>query len=244
MIQTHRLRALLLVALSFAISSFAGCSSDSDDQPAGRLRILVTNDDGVTEPGIDAVARALAADSKNEVVVCAPNENRSGVGDMTGPSDRCGDGETTEETTTESGYPAVAIDGCPADAVNYAVDNLYAANAPPHVVISGLNDTPSQGLAAGGTPDFDAGAKAVLDWLAEHRNALLAGTVPTDEVDNLNIPTCEAGSSIRGFVEVPMAEDMAGFFNTQNCESTLQDPKDDVEGLNNGFITLSPVPAD
>jgi 5'-nucleotidase len=237
--------------------------------------ILVTNDDGVTEPGIDAVARALAADSKNEVVVCAPNENRSGVGDMTGPSDRCGDGETTEETTTESGYPAVAIDGCPADAVNYAVDNLYAANAPPHVVISGLNDTQnvsepvattlsgtvgaaktaardhdipalasSQGLAAGGTPDFDAGAKAVLDWLAEHRNALLAGTVPTDEVDNLNIPTCEAGSSIRGFVEVPMAEDMAGFFNTQNCESTLQDPKDDVEGLNNGFITLSPVPAD
>jgi 5'/3'-nucleotidase SurE len=275
MAQTNRFQVVLLLALGFAMSSLAGCSSDSNDQPAGPLRILVTNDDGVAEPGIDAVAVALAADSNNEVVVCAPDGNRSGSGDMTGPSELCGDGETTEETTTESGYPAVAIDGCPADAVNYAVDNLYPADAPPHVVISGLNDTQnvseaivtaasgtvgaaktaardhgipalasSQGLAAaGGTPDFDSGAEAVLDWLAKHRDGLLAGTVPTDEVDNLNIPTCETGSSIRGTVEVSMSESSTGFLDLQDCESTLQEPEDDVEGLNNGFTTLSAVPA-
>jgi 5'/3'-nucleotidase SurE len=262
MAQTNRFQVVLLLALGFAMSSLAGCSSDSNDQPAGPLRILVTNDDGVAEPGIDAVAVALAADSNNEVVVCAPDGNRSGSGDMTGPSERCGDGETTEETTTE-------------DAVNYAVDNLYPADAPPHVVISGLNDTQnvseaivtaasgtvgaaktaardhgipalasSQGLAAaGGTPDFDSGAEAVLDWLAKHRDGLLAGTVPTDEVDNLNIPTCETGSSIRGTVEVPMSESTTGFLDLQDCESTLPEPKDDVEGLNNGFTTLSAVPA-
>jgi 5'-nucleotidase len=114
----------------------AGCGSDGTGYTP--LRVLVTNDDGFAAEGIDAIVQALVSDSRNEVTVCAPSGNRSGSADMTGPSQRCGDLEVTAETTL-GGYPATAVNGCPADAVNYALMALYAPNAPPHVVISGIN---------------------------------------------------------------------------------------------------------
>ncbi len=128
--------AAIAAALSLGL---AGCGDDDDDGAVQRLRILVTNDDGVAAEGIDAVVEALLADPDNEVVVSAPSGNRSGSGDMTGPSARCGD-LSVDATTTLSGYAATAIDGCPADCVNYALSELYAAGAPPHVVISGINE--------------------------------------------------------------------------------------------------------
>ena len=47
-------------------------------------------------------------------------------------------------TTTASGYPATGVDGFPADSVIYALENLYP-DAPPHVVLSGINDTQNVG---------------------------------------------------------------------------------------------------
>ena len=135
MIRTDRLGTTLL--LGIVLSSLAGCGSDS-------LRILVTNDDGVAAEGIDAIVEALSADSNNDVTVCAPATNKSGSSDKTIEDDPglCGTGNATQATTA-SGYPAIAIDGCPADSVNYALDpanRLYAADSPPHVVISGINE--------------------------------------------------------------------------------------------------------
>ena len=249
------------------------------------LRILVTNDDGVGAPGINAIIEALVADPNNQVVVSAPAENSSGSGDWTvndpsPPAPPCatGTGEATPASTL-SGYDqdVWAVDGCPADAVNYALDpanGLYAADSLPHVVISGINQgqnvsepiatevsgtvgaaktaardhgipalASSQGRPAPDAEyDYPSGVQAVLAWLAAHRGALAAGTVTTEEVDNLNIPSCETGS-IRGLVEVPMAESSAGAITAQDCESTLEDPENDVEALNNGYTTLGPVPA-
>jgi 5'-nucleotidase len=102
------------------------------------LRILVTNDDGVGAEGIDAIVEALTADPNNDVTVCAPDGQRSGSGDRTD----CGT-LNASDTTTQGGYPATAVDGCPADAVNYALDpanGLYAVDSLPHVVISGINE--------------------------------------------------------------------------------------------------------
>src|SRR6266849_3180394 len=131
---------VLLLAGLLALAPL-GCGSDgssgnsSGDAP---LRILVTNDDGVAADGIDAIVKALIADPRNEVIVCAPNGNRSGSGDATGPSARCGDLAVTA-ATTQSGYAATAINGCPADAVNYALAALYPQGRRPHVVIAGIN---------------------------------------------------------------------------------------------------------
>jgi len=257
--------------MGFSIASLAGCS-ESSQEPAVPLRILVTNDDGVDAVGIDVLVEALIANPDNQVTVCAPDRQRSGSGDMTD----CGPGNAAE-TTTLSDYPATEVDGCPADAVNYALDpanGLYAADSLPHVVISGINEgqnvseaiatslsgtvgaaktaardhgipalASSQGRPApDGEYDYPSGAQAVLTWLAEQRGTLAAGTVTTEEVDNLNIPSCETGS-IRDLVEVPMAESSAGALDSQDCESILEDPENDVEALNNGYTTLGPVPA-
>jgi 5'-nucleotidase len=90
--------------------------------------------------------------------------------------------------------------------------------------------------------DFDSGAAAALEWLAEHRTALAAGNVATATVDSLNTPTCTAGE-IRGLREVPLASDSTDSFKPQDCESTLETPQNDAEAFINGFNALSPVPA-
>jgi len=247
-----------------------GCGND-DDSGSRRLRILVTNDDGVAAEGIDAVVEALVADPDNDVVVSAPDGNRSGSGDMMGPSQRCGDLAVTS-SSTKSGYPATAINGCPADAVIYALDALYPAGELPDVVIAGINQGQNVSLliagsisgtvgaartaARAGVPalassqgapqpgaefDYPAGAAAVMSWLEEHREALMAGVVSHSSVDNLNIPSCSSGA-IRGTVVVPLAPETDGALSAQNCESSLIEPRDDVEALNNGFITLTAIP--
>ena len=55
------------------------------------MRILVTNDDGVSAPGLAALTRALVAwtgraggDPAHEVVVMAPSSNYSGAGAAVG----------------------------------------------------------------------------------------------------------------------------------------------------------------
>jgi 5'-nucleotidase len=232
----------------------------------------VTNDDGYGAAGIDAIVAALAADSSNDVIVSAPSGNRSGSGDSTGPSERCGD-LTVASATTQSGYPATSVNGCPADSVNYALTNLYSGGVGPHVVISGINEgqnisnpvatrlsgtvgaartaarqgipalAASQGIPHEGMPyDYPSGVAAVVDWLEEHRDGLLAGTMVAG-VDNVNIPSCVAGSTIRGtLTDVPLAATGVGVLDTQDCTSTLENPANDVEAFRNGYITFSNVP--
>lgn len=264
------MRAWATCVVACGLLAAGGCG---DDATRGEtLRILVTNDDGVAAEGIDVLVEALASDPANEVVVCAPDGNRSGSGDMTGPSERCGN-LSVFSTTTRSGYPSTAIDGCPADAVNYALDSLYPDGAGPDVVIAGINEgqnisavisslsgtvgaaktaarrgvpalASSQGLTGTDVhPDYPAGAEAVLSWLGQRRSALAAGTASTT-ADSVNIPTCTAGS-IRGTLTgLPLATSAEGALDPQNCESTLEDPSDDVQAFVNGFTTVTTVPLD
>ncbi len=261
-----------IVALSLTLP-IVGCGDDDDDggQGARRLRILVTNDDGVASEGIDELVEALRADADNDVVVCAPDGNRSATGDQTGPSDRCGD-LTVSSATTASGYESTAINGCPADAVNYAFAELYAPGELPDVVLSGINQGQnvseavatqasgtvgaaktaarqgvpalalSQGLAPAGVElDYPAAADAALEWLAERRADLLAGVYPIG-VDSINVPSCEAGA-IRGtLADLDLAQSTDGALSFQDCTSTLEDPSTDVEALNNGFIAQTEIP--
>lgn len=254
------------------LAPIGGCGGDGPGE--GVLRILVTNDDGAMAEGIDAVVEALLADPNNIVVVCAPDRNLSGSGDQTGPSDFCGD-LTVSDSATLSGRPATAINGCPADAVNYALDNLYDEDQRPHIVVSGSNEgqnvgdlvarqlsgtvgaartaarrgipalAVSQGRAAEGAAyDYAVGVDAAVQWLVENRRRLQERAEVPSDVDSINAPSCSAGA-VRGTLDgLPLAEDPAGFFDLQDCTSTLTDPRDDIEALNNGFITITRVPLD
>lgn len=266
---------LLALVVSMALVGSA-CSSGSDDSSetsgteevtsttvasADTVEILVTNDDGVGAEGIDALVEALQGVDGVTVTVVAPAENQSGT------SDKTTDGEVaSSETTTASGYPAVAVEGFPADSVNVALNDL---GVDADLVISGINDGQNNGplvdlsgtvgaartaarqgvpaLAASqqsveepGVPDFETGVTFVLDWLDEHIDLIAAGELAA-EVESLNIPTCETGT-VRGLAEVPTATDTGAHnLGETNCESTLEDPADDVEAFVNGFASLSPV---
>lgn len=277
MIRTNRFQVVLLLALGLTIG-LLGCESESGGSNGGVLRILVTNDDGIEAPGIDAVVEALRVDPNNELVIAAPDGNRSGSGDDTIETnpDRCGTGEAMPSSTA-SGYDEAtwAVDGCPADCVIYAFENLYP-DAPPHVVLSGINDSQNVGnvgvagalsqisgtvgaaktaacadvpaLASsqgeGDTIDFDAGVVEVLDWLQENRAALLAGEAPVENITSINIPSCNTGA-IRGRVDVPLATenpDNYPLLGTQDCESTLENPQNDLEAFFNGYVAVTLVP--
>lgn len=223
------------------------------------LTILVTNDDGVDAEGIDALATALADQPGVEVVVVAPAEDQSGSADTTtaGTLPRA-------EAETRSGIPAVAVSGEPADSVVVALDEL---GIEPDLVVSGINEgqnigplsqlsgtvgaakvaarkgvpavAVSQGLAD--APDYPTAVEAILAWFSEHRDEVAAGTLGTDEITSINVPTCPVGT-VRGTVEVPTAATDGGRNLLEvDCTSTEQDPADDVVAFTTGWIAVSPV---
>jgi 5'-nucleotidase len=225
------------------------------------LRILVSNDDGVSAPGIDALVQALAAEPATEVDVVAPAANQSGSGGKTSPGPL-----TATTTTTASGHPATAVDGFPADSVVYGLHTVLTS--PPDLVMTGVNagqnigpfidvsgtvgaaraaaqeGIPAVAISAGFPEPFDfaGGVKAAIDWLHEHRSALLASHGSPTTVTNINTPTCATGS-VRGQVEV--APDPAAPTNDAiapaDCTSTQPAATTDVAAFHNGFVTISEV---
>ena len=233
-------------------------ASTTTSAPPEDFVILLTNDDGIGAPGIDVLAQMLKGLSGVELVISAPAENQSGTGDKTT------DGEVVAEASaTVSGIEGAAVKGFPADSVVHALDE----GVEPTVVISGINSgqnigplaslsgtvgaaktaaragypalAVSQGINA--TPDFPAAAQLVVDWLAENRQALADGTFPVT-VSNLNVPTCMPTTDLKDLVETPLATDAEGrdMLNS-NCQSTLTNPKDDVDAFINGYPVIAMV---
>jgi 5'-nucleotidase len=88
--------------------------------------------------------------------------------------------------------------------------------------------------------DYESGVEAVLTWLEEHRDDLVAGSVT-----KIDIPTCPTGS-LRGTEEVPLwvEGDEALDPFAVDCASTLEDPADDVTAFVNGFVAITVMPVD
>jgi 5'/3'-nucleotidase SurE len=244
----------IALILSGLVSSAVGA------QPRPTLRILVTNDDGVNAPGIDALVEALRKLPNVAVTVAAPADNQTGAGDRANPDPAS---ITATPTTTASGYTATAVNGSPADSVLWGLRG--GVKTRPDVVVSGINAGENIGttIPVSGTvgaartaarngvralavsqgnpkaPDYGAGARQAVAWVKQHRKELLAArAAPARDlvgVDNLNIPTCTSGS-VRGVVVVPIS---SAPNQPVDCTSTLQHPKDDVEAFANGFASLT-----
>lgn len=101
------------------------------------LRVLVTNDDGVHQPGVTALARAVAGAGYDTVVV-APKDEYSGASAALGPVQL---GQTLEYDAIEvpglEDVPVYGLDGPPALCVVLA--RLGGFGDPPDVVVSGIN---------------------------------------------------------------------------------------------------------
>ena len=274
-----RPQRVLLVALTLVAACGGGDGDEAGDTsttvaPAAEttttteavepLRILVSNDDGYAAPGIAELVDALTALPDVEVVVVAPDGNRSGSGGQTTPG-----GTTGTDVTMANGHAAVAVTGFPADAVAYALDVL---GEQPDLVVSGVNEGQNLGplVDISGTvgaarvaaqrgipalavsqgrgspePDYASGVAEAIAWIEEHRDDLAGAT--RGSVVNINVPTCGNGQPAEA-IEVPSASDAAGrdvAIADVDCTlaATTPSPADDVDAFNAGYPVLTVISA-
>jgi 5'-nucleotidase len=97
------------------------------------VRILLTNDDGISAPGLQAARRALVELDGVEVDVIAPNGNRSATARSITTRSPLG----VEEVEFGDGRVGFATDGTPVDCVRFAELGLVGGR--PDLIVSGIN---------------------------------------------------------------------------------------------------------
>ena len=100
-------------------------------KPKKRLKILVSNDDGIDAPGIEALAREMM--KLGDVTVVAPDKQRSAVGHaitMNYPL-------RASKFYKNGDLFGYAVEGTPADCVKLAIRSLLKER--PDILVSGVN---------------------------------------------------------------------------------------------------------
>lgn len=97
------------------------------------MRVLLTNDDGISAPGLQAARRALRELEGVEVDVIAPDSNRSATARSITTRSPLG----VEEIEFGDGDRGFATDGTPVDCVRFA--DLGLLGARPDLIVSGIN---------------------------------------------------------------------------------------------------------
>jgi 5'/3'-nucleotidase len=95
--------------------------------------VLLTNDDGITAKGLNAMRRALLEVPDVDLEVIAPDSNRS----ATGRAVTLHDPIWVKEVEFGDGTSGFATDGTPVDCVRFA--SLGLIEAPPELIVSGIN---------------------------------------------------------------------------------------------------------
>jgi 5'-nucleotidase len=107
-------------------------------------RILITNDDGLTAPGLTTLVHELLRSGKYDLRVVAPEKEQSGVGHcITIHWPLLAESAVLPEPISK--VPAFHVAGTPADCVKLAITNLFPDFAP-DLVISGINRGPNVGM--------------------------------------------------------------------------------------------------
>ena len=103
------------------------------------MRILVTNDDGISAPGLWRLAETLSG--IGQVIVVAPDRDQSGIGTARTLLEVV---RVQEVASRTEGVPAYAVQGTPADYVILATEAL--STEPFDLVVSGINAGANLGL--------------------------------------------------------------------------------------------------
>jgi 5'-nucleotidase len=238
------------------------------------MLILLTNDDGITAPGILAMYRELT--KLGEVVVVAPETVQSGTGH----------GITlhmpllTSRVTIENGFSGTAVDGRPADCVKLAINQLMPKQ--PDLVVSGMNAGANVGINVLYSGTVAAAIEAAFLGLPAIATSLhLRDDVPTDfargakmcreaietilerglsggEVVSVNVPALLPNQAAAGVKVVrqctrPWVDtyerrtDPYGrvyFWNNSVFGLGETEADTDVAALRDGFVTITPLQFD
>ncbi len=169
-------------------------------------RVLITNDNGIEDIKIIALARGFARVCETWVV--APNQDRSGTSHFLTIIER---GKLTlEKRDLGEGIRAYSLDGYPADCVVAALAALMVEN-PPDLVVSGINGGPNLGMdwlysgtigaariaafaglpaiAVSGLDDDDARAvEAAVDWVVRLAQSELVSRLDSGGYLTVSLP--------------------------------------------------------
>jgi len=168
---------------------------------------LVTNDDGILAPGIEALYRALA--DFGDITVVAPETSQSAVGHAISVLTPM----AAHRVRVRNTFEGWSIDGRPADCVKLAM--LELLDEPPDYVVSGINAGVNTGInilysgtVAGAAEGsfFGIPSMAVSLELSEHLDFERAGKIAHDVFErfvranppagtclNVNIPSLDSG---------------------------------------------------
>lgn len=200
----------------------AGPTGGQRTRPGPSARVLVTNDDGVSAPGLGALVSAAVL-LGHDVVIVAPSSDRSGSGAAIGPSQGP---ELVRQVTLvvpELGRTtAFAVDAPPALAVILAAQGAFGT--PPDIVLSGVNAGLNTGVAIlhsgtvgaavtaanlglrGLAVSMATGAPTRFDTagIVASCALLLLESAPAGTALNLNVPNV-ADHELRGIRWAPLA---------------------------------------
>ena len=214
------------------------------------MRVLVSNDDGVDAPGIQALAQGLR-DAGHEVIVVAPDRDRSGA---------------SNSLTLDAPIRVVQLDaqtwkvyGTPTDCVHVAITGMLEdLDLEPDIVVSGINNTANLGddvIYSGtvsaamegrflGLPSvavslvtqdhkglhYETAARAVVQIIARLRSDPL----PANTILNVNVPDVP-WDELRGF-------ETSRLGNRHRAEPCI--PQDDPRGRQWWWIGAAGVELD
>jgi 5'-nucleotidase len=233
------------------------------------MRILLTNDDGIYAPGLEALHDELIRLGPVDVV--APSVEQSGVSHSITYLEPL----LVQEVFRKGKLYGHGVRGSPADCVKLAM--LQICNTPPDLVVSGINAGANTGinvlysgtvagaiegaffgitsiavsLASCENPDYQRAARLAVRIIEQ----ILAGETRPGALWNMNLPESRPGWPI-GVKTLPMGLGRYGEAMERRIDPrgrpyywTMTVPKgehqiepgSDVEGAADGYITLTPL---
>ena len=238
------------------------------------MRILITNDDGINSPGLQALER-VARTFTDDIWVVAPELDQSGLSHSLSLND-----PLRLRKIAEKHY---AVRGTPSDCVIMAIRSLLA-NDPPDLVLSGINsganmaeDVTYSGTVAGAIEGTMLGINAiaisqaytyedderVVPWAtAEAHGPEIIGKLldfgfPDGVFYNLNFPNC-APDKIGGIAITRQGKlahalhidarrdgrNLPYFWLVYRRAPTAAGPGSDVEAVEKNIISITPLRID
>ena len=217
------------------------------------MHILLTNDDGIRAPGIQALWEQLK--SIAEIIVAAPSQQQSATGHSITVYHPIWVNKQSFEDSRITGW---RIGGTPADSVKIALDTLMTEK--PDLVISGINHGPNLAtdvlysgtvsaavegamhgipaiavsLATDGEPDFGPAAAFCRSVVQQ----IIDKTFPAFSLININVPAVPA-TEIRGVTVTRL-----GNIEYENAFERRMDPRGRVYYWMAGTPVETPNPGD
>ena len=232
------------------------------------MRILISNDDGIQSPGLQALVRALKG--MGEIWVVAPDREQSAVGHAITLSDpiRLLPGEELPDADH-----TFAISGTPADCIKLALTELMPNR--PDIVVSGINRGENTGISIIYSGTVSAATEGTINGIPSVAISLDSFTarefetpavfaqrvvelviergLPEDTLLNVNIPNLPL-DEIKGvrvarqgrarFQETFMKRsDPRGktYYWMDGAKVALIEKNTDGTALHEGYVTLTPI---